>query len=40
MFYWYLFEDGYSCAVKGMSKGELAKEIRKHGKLIAKKLAC
>lgn len=36
MFYYFTFEDGYSCYCKGFSKNELAHEIRKHGKLISK----
>ena len=39
MFYWFFFEDGYSCCVKGMSKFELKIEETKHGKLIGKELA-
>lgn len=34
MFFWYIFEDGYRVAVRGMSKNELAWEIIKHGKLV------
>ena len=36
MFYRYIFTDGYTCFVKGMSKTELKAEERKHGKLIKK----
>lgn len=35
-FYWFIFEDGYRCCVRGMDKLELAAEVRKHGKLIRK----
>lgn len=31
---WYYFEDEHCTWVYGMSKNELAYEIRKHGKLI------
>ena len=34
MFMWYIFEDGYRCAVLGMSANELAWEISRHGKLV------
>ena len=30
----YIFEDGYSCYVRGFSKQELAVVIKKHGKLV------
>ena len=36
MFYRYIFTDGYTCFVKGMSKTELKSEERKHGKIIKK----
>lgn len=36
MSYWYCFEDGYECCVRGMSAQELRVEVRKHGKLVAK----
>lgn len=39
MFYWFIFEDGYSTCVKGFSKLELKRETLKHGKLIKKVLA-
>lgn len=39
MFYWYIFADGYSTCVKGMSKQELAVEERKHGRLLGKEKA-
>ena len=31
---WYTFEDGYTAWYSGLSKQELAVEIRKHGKLV------
>lgn len=39
MFYWYVFADGYSCCVKGMSANELKIEEIKHGKLLRKEKA-
>ena len=36
MYYWFTFEDGYSCCVRGMSANEKRIEERKHGKLISK----
>lgn len=36
MFYWYCFEDGYRCCVRGLDKTELYHETRKHGKLLRK----
>lgn len=36
MFYWFIFEDGYRVACKGMSGTELKIETRKHGKLLRK----
>jgi hypothetical protein len=39
MFYWFIFSDGYSTCVKGMSKQELRIEENKHGKLIDKRRA-
>lgn len=38
-FYWFIFEDGYSCCAAGFSKQELRVEIAKHGKLISKTAA-
>lgn len=38
-YYWYYFEDGYACCVKGMSNMELKIEEYKHGKLIRKENA-
>ena len=37
--YRFTFADGYECWCYGMSKTELAAEVRKHGKLVAKTLA-
>jgi hypothetical protein len=34
--FWFTFSDGYSVCVRGMSKSELATEVRKHGKLVSK----
>lgn len=31
---WYTFEDGYSAWYHGVSKAELMKEIKKHGKVV------
>lgn len=39
MFYWFIFEDGYSVCTKGFSKTEMAHEVRKHGKMVRKVLA-
>lgn len=36
MFYWFYFEDGYSCCTRGFSKQELKIEEMKHGKLLKK----
>jgi hypothetical protein len=36
IYYWFYFEDGYRCCVKGFSKQELRVEEAKHGKLIKK----
>jgi hypothetical protein len=36
--YWFTFEDGYRCCVRGFSKIELSHEVAKHGKLISKVL--
>lgn len=35
MYKWYIFEDGYSCCVKGFSSRELKVETNKHGKVIS-----
>lgn len=35
-YYWFTFEDGYSCCVRGFSKQELMREEFEHGKLIKK----
>jgi hypothetical protein len=34
--YWYeyIFEDGYSCIVKGLSAQERRVEVAKHGKVV------
>lgn len=39
MFYWFEFEDGYRCCVRGFSKQELKIEEQKHGKMIKKEKA-
>lgn len=39
IFYWFTFEDGYRCCVRGFSKLELSVEERKHGKLVKKEKA-
>lgn len=39
MFYWFEFEDGYRCCVKGLSKQELKIEEQKHGKVVKKEKA-
>ena len=39
MFYWFEFEDGYKCCVKGFSKQELKIEEQKHGKVVKKEKA-
>ena len=33
-YYWYTFEDGYKCCVRGFSENELKVEIAKHGKVV------
>ena len=35
-FYWFTFEDGYRCCVRGLSAQERRVEERKHGKLLQK----
>jgi len=39
-YYWFIFEDGYICCVRGFSEQELNVEIQKHGSLIVKHRAC
>lgn len=39
MFYCFTFADGYQCWCRGMSRTELAHEVRAHGKLISKERA-
>lgn len=38
-FYWFTFEDGYRCCVRGLSRQELKVEESKHGKMIGKEKA-
>lgn len=38
-YYWFIFEDGYKCCVRGFSKRELAVEESKHGKLVERRPA-
>lgn len=35
-YYWFEFEDGYKCCVRGLSKQELMVEESKHGNLLRK----
>ena len=39
MFYWFYFEEGYSCCTRGFSKQELKIEEMMHGKLLIKEKA-
>lgn len=36
--YWFTFEDGYRCCVRGLSKAEMFQAVANHGKLISKVL--
>lgn len=36
LYFWYVFEDGYRCCVRGLSEKELRIEECKHGKLLHK----
>ena len=38
-YYWFIFEDGYRCCVRGFSEQELQNEINKHGMMIKKERA-
>ena len=39
VYYWYTFEDGYRCCVRGFSSQEFQNEIDKHGMMIKKEMA-
>lgn len=38
-YYWFTFEDGYRCCVRGFSDHELAVEVKKHGRVVKKESA-